>query len=265
MVDEDHVMTGVYALDAVQDDLERRTVALHLAGCAHCREEARSLRETAAMLAADAALTPPASLHDRVFEQIARTPQEPPLPVIHPAVAELSLARNARHDSGRGTGRGAGRATRWVAAAAAVVILGGGGLAAYGVVQLDRARQAQDQASRLQSQTDRVLAILGDPAARRATVTATGGGTATLYTSGSQAVLLAAGLPRLPNGRAYQLWVVRPNQVVSAGLAPSTAAGGQAWNQLVTGVGRGDAVAISVEPSTGSAQPTTTPVAVLKA
>lgn len=261
MVDDDHLMTGVFALDAVQDDRERRTVELHLLTCAHCREEARSLRETAALLAADAALAPPASLHARVFAQIARTPQEPPLPLIHPEVVDLELAREDRTRSRQG----AGRVGRWLVAAAAVVVVGGGGLAAYGVVQLDRAHRAQDQASRLQSETDRVLAILGDPAARRATVAATGGGTATLFTSGSQAVLLAAGLPQLPAGRAYQLWVVRPHEVVSAGLAPSTAAGGQAWNQLVTGVGRGDAVAISVEPSTGSAQPTTTPVAVLKA
>jgi anti-sigma factor RsiW len=272
MAGDEHLMTGVYAVDAFLDDDERRSVEAHLGSCDHCREEARSLREAAALLTADGAVPAPVGLHDRVFAQIARTPQEPPLPSAAPP--STPAAEHAQHsepiDLGqaratrRGPAAGPGRVARWSAAAAAVLVLGGGGLAAYGKVQLDQAHQAQAQAGRLRSDADRTLAIVADPAARRATVQASGGGTATLVSAGSQAVLLAADLPALAAGRAYQLWVVRPNQVLSAGMAPAESPAGHAWNHVVSGLGSGDAVAISVEPAGGSAQPTTTPVAVIK-
>ena len=49
-----HALSGAYAVDAL-DDIERAGFERHLAECADCRAEVASLRETAALLAEDAA------------------------------------------------------------------------------------------------------------------------------------------------------------------------------------------------------------------
>ena len=58
-----HKLTGAYALDAV-DDIERARFEQHLATCEDCRAEVAELRETAALLADDVAVTAPASLRE---------------------------------------------------------------------------------------------------------------------------------------------------------------------------------------------------------
>lgn len=229
-----HLLSGAYALDAVDDALERRRFERHLAECAGCRDEVRALRETAAALAEAVAVRPSPELRARVLAGIATTPQVAPLP-------SASAAR---------------RRTPFVAAAAAAV-LAGGALAGVGGVQLYRAEQADRQAAQ-------VLAIAGDPAARRVTGNVRGGGTAMVVVSGARVAFIATDVPRLADDRTYQLWLVRPGEVRSAGLGPEGRAAGGRWSRLIEGLRPGDSVAISVEPPGGSRQPTTTPLAVLE-
>jgi anti-sigma-K factor RskA len=97
------------------------------------------------------------------------------------------------------------------------------------------------------------------------TGTVAGGGSATVFISGSQAAVVADGVRGLPDDRVYQLWLVRPTQIVSAGLGPEGAEAGGRWSRLITGVTAGDQIAISVEPAGGSAQPTTKPLVAVQA
>ncbi len=54
-----HSLTGVYALDAL-DDVERARMERHLEGCTDCVAEMVSFRETSSRLGSGAAVTPPA-------------------------------------------------------------------------------------------------------------------------------------------------------------------------------------------------------------
>ncbi len=142
---------------------------------------------------------------------------------------------------------------RLVAAAAVLIAAAGGGL---GVAGYQQGRQAEQRA-------DRLLAIVADPRAvsRDAAVD---GGRATVVSAPDGTVLLAAGLPRLDDARTYQVWLIRGKQVTSAGLGRAGSDGADPWNVLVDGARAGDQVAISVEPRSGSQQPTTDPVAVIQ-
>jgi anti-sigma-K factor RskA len=236
-----HTLTGAYAADAMEDDEERRDFEQHLALCSDCREEVRTLRETVAVLAAATALTPPAGLRARVMAEVAATGQWPP-----PRTVRAMPARTSR----------------LVAVAAAVVTIAGLAVGGYGLVQ---ARQEHQQVVAARQLADRIGSVIADPAARRVVGPINGGGQATLVLSGSRAVVLTAGIHGLPSQRTYQLWVLRGDQVRSAGLGSGGSAAAGSWTRLVDGVRPGDKVAISVEPSGGSAQPTTQPISVLQA
>ena len=136
--------------------------------------------------------------------------------------------------------------------------LAGVGLGAVGAVQLYRAHQAEQRANE-------ILAIVGDPNAQRASGPVQGGGSATLVVSGPRGVLVTSDVSALPQDRIYQLWVIRSGQASSAGLGPGGTAAAGSWTHLVEGLRSGDQVAMSVEPDGGSTQPTTQPVAVLRA
>jgi anti-sigma factor RsiW len=244
-----HLLTGAYAADALDSEAERVAFEAHLARCPECREEVRSLRETAAALAAQVAQPPPAELRRRVLAQVAQTPQEPPVvvPLRRPRAAEQTVAAEAPERA---------RPKPWlrIAAAAAVLVAAVGGGA--GITGYQQGRQAEQRA-------DRLLSIVADPRAvtRQAAVD---GGRATVVSAPDGTVLLAAGLPALDAERTYQVWLIRGKQITSAGLGRAGTGGADAWNVLVDGAKSGDQVAISVEPRSGSDQPTTTPVAVIQ-
>ncbi len=234
-----HTMVGAYALDAL-DDAEREAFEQHLADCEECRDEVTGLRATALRLAEAAAVPPPPHVRERVLAQVRVTPQ-----------ARDVVSLRPRHEAVRPRSRG------WLVAAAvlALVSLGTGGLAwsQYRAAETARAEAA------------RVNDIVTDPGAKLVQQRLPAGGTATLVVAGSRAVVAGADLPALPDGRTYQLWIVRPGAITSAGLGP---AGDQAtgrWSRAIDGVRRGDVVAVSVEPDGGSPQPTTTPLVTLQA
>jgi len=74
--------------------------------------------------------------------------------------------------------------------------------------------------------------------------------------------VVTTGLPALPAGKVYQLWLIGKPKTVSAGLLPA-AKNGQTPAVLATGVVKGDTLGLTVEPAGGSAQPTTTPILAL--
>ncbi|HST46608.1 anti-sigma factor [Jatrophihabitans sp.] len=238
MTDELNALAGAYALDALDDD-ERAVFEQHLAGCPACTEEVRGLRNAAAELSHLSEAGPPPELRAAVLGAVA---QSRPLPPRVPGARVLPLRR--------------ARATAlWQGLAAACALIA----VAASVWGYSQHREAQ------RAQTSVVQSLLAAPDVR-ATTTALKQGQGTLLSSRSEhrLVLIARGLPALPAGRTYQLWLMSETGApVPGGVFRPDEHG----NVEVPAAGNLDAVdrmGVSVEPAGGSAQPTLATVQVLK-
>jgi anti-sigma-K factor RskA len=232
-----HILTGAYALDAV-DGAERDRFEHHLRRCRPCGNEVRGLAETATSLAMAVAMTPPPRLKGRVLAAAAVTRQVPP-PVDH-----RRLRRAARSSW-------VPRLATAVAAVSVAVAVALGIIQASTQHRLDSAR-AQNQA---------IAAVLAAPDARIVTRATSAGGTASVVVSRAERkiVFTSAGLPPLAGGKVYELWLIGPPRVRPAGLLPPPSAGKTA-PVLASGLVAGDKVGMTIEPAGGTSLPTTTPI-----
>ena len=252
-----HALSGAYAVDAV-DDIERAEFERHLATCADCREEVASFRATTVQLASLMDATPPERLREQVLRDIAKV--RPLAPAVSREAGERIEATSREHSAGQVTDSPSRvsrlsdarrRRNRWVAAAAAVIVLGGGGALAV----------TQPWNSSSQVQNTIAAQVQQAPDAQRYEQTLADGSTVTVVRSKSvgRAVLVTNDLAAAPSGKTYQMWLQAPGgSFVSAGLVPPGS------NETV--VLEGDAASaqgagVTVEPSGGSPQPTTTPIA----
>ena len=128
------------------------------------------------------------------------------------------------------------------------------------------AAQARVEAALNQAREhDRALAeILGAPHVTLLSQRTTKGGVAVVVLDAAkrQLVVATSGLPALPVGQVYQLWLIGPVKIVSAGLLPA-AQGGVTTPVVATGITKGDKLGLTVEPAGGSKQPTTVPILAL--
>ncbi|OBK15076.1 anti-sigma factor [Mycobacterium asiaticum] len=209
-----------YALHAMSDTeraaIDDRLAALPAPVAAAFHDEVRAVRETMAVLASANTAEPPDRLRTAV---LAGT--NPPKPDI-------------------------GYQNRWrralLATAAAVVI----GLGAYGLGTLTRPPAKQTVAEQ----------VLGAPDVRTVS-RPLGPGTATVMFSRDRnaAVLVMNNVPPPSPGTVYQMWLMGANGPTSAGtmgaaaVAPSTKA-------MLDDLGGSTGLAFTVEPGTGSTQPT---------
>jgi hypothetical protein len=101
--------------------------------------------------------------------------------------------------------------------------------------------------------------------AQQASVSLESGGTATAHWSASlgKSVLVTDGIPSLAEGETYELWYVRGDTPVSAGVF--AADGGEATAVLAGEMQAGDVIAVTVEQDGGSPSglPTSDPVVVI--
>jgi len=224
-----HVLTGSYVLDAVSD-AERKEFERHLQHCPTCDAEVRGLRETAARLARTCAMTPPARMEQQVLAATYRTRQLLPLPAGRPRRIPRIPRRVAV-----------------LAAAAGVAVAAG-----LGITQLSAQHQLD------QARATAIARVVTAPDARIDTAPTSAGGSVTVVTSAAlhESVVSASGMASLPSGRVYQVWVMSPSGARSAGLIHGS-------SLLASAVRPGDRIGITVEPAGGTAQPTTTPVAVV--
>jgi hypothetical protein len=234
-----HALAGVYAIDALESPAERQTFERHLERCESCADEVRGLTETATMLGMAAARRPPATLRPRVMTAVATASQLP----------GIRQHARPRPRGWRATGLAATVAV--VAAAAAIVL----------AVALTKTQQRLDTV-RVQDQA--IAAVLAARDARIMSAATSAGGRATVVVSPGrrQMVVSTAGLRPLPAGRVYQLWLIGPPHTRSAGLLPAGVAG-RRGPLLASGVAPGDKFGMTVEPSGGTAQPTTKPIVLL--
>ncbi len=238
-----HSLTGAYALDALDGGAERDRFDRHLNRCPSCVSEVRGFHEVTTALAFAAAAEPPPELRVRVLAAAARTRQ------LGPEVRTHARPRRARSR------------VPWVpwlsgvVATAAIAVAVFFGLAqAHTQSELDQAR-AQNQA---------IALVLSSPRVRLLTHATTKGGVATVVLAADrhELVVTTNGLPALPAGYVYQLWLIGKTKTVSAGLLPA-ASSGRTPPVLATGVVHSDTLGLTVEPAPGTAQPTTTPILAL--
>lgn len=238
-----HALASVFALDALEPGDEADRFGRHLNRCPPCAAEIRGFREVATALAFAAAAEPPPELRGRVMAAVAGTRQLPP-----------ETSAQARTRPSRPWVPWLPWLSGAVAAAGIVIAVIFGVAAAHTQAELSQAR----------AQNQQIAGVLTAPDARLLTSRTAAGGAAVVVLAPSrhQLVVTTAGLPALPSGKVYQLWLIGPVKIVSAGLLPA-AEGGKTPPVLASGIVAGDKLGLTVEPAPGTAQPTTTPILAL--
>ncbi|MFH8729859.1 anti-sigma factor [Streptomyces termitum] len=238
-----HSLAAAYALHAL-DPEEREDFAAHLAHCEECRGDVAGFEETAARLAAAAGQHPPEELKRRTLDAVEGVRQLPPRV---PATGRVPrLVRTLRR---RAVPLGL------AAGLAAATVLGG-----LVVRQHQENEDARLRAGQAERRLEAVGAVLAAPDARTAHGRTTDGALATVVTSErrNQAVFAAAGLPAPARGHTYQLWLGLEGTMRPAGFLHADG------TVLLDGDPAGaTAVGLTVEPSGGSARPTTRPLLLL--
>lgn len=238
-------LSAGHALHALSDADEQR-YADALAAHPEWQAIADDDVETAQLLAdASSTVEPPAGIRSAVMTQIVTMPQDDEL-VAAPAVEATSDVDDPFLRPPRRWGR-----TIFALAACLVLLVGVG----FGVAALTS--QLTTPASivalnEIQSASD----------AQQASVELESGAVATAHWSPSvgSAVLVADGLEPLSDEQTYELWYVRGDEPVPAGLFSADA--GEATALLEGAMHEGDVIAVTVEPAGGSptGQPTSDPI-----
>jgi anti-sigma-K factor RskA len=215
-----------YAL-GIADDPENSAIAEHLARkCPECvRGMASAMATVTAMSGAVQITEPPPRLRRRVMAVVEQTPRRPWAGVFIP----------------------------WAIAAAMSIAL-----VAIGI----SGRRQLGDTPKLQQ----ALSILNDPATRDVAFGATGNpSNGRVFVNSTRGVaFIGADLPRLDQGRTFELWVVPSSgKLVPEGLfqSQSDATAVFVWPGPV---GNPAAIEVTVEPRGGSAQPTAKPFIVAK-
>jgi hypothetical protein len=253
---EPHTLAGAYALDAVAGQ-DRARFERHLASCPACARELAELREATTRLAGAVAAEPPGGLVRRVVASASRTPQLPPAPqpgerwhARRPGLPRGEAGRQPAHP------RRALRARLALALAAVFLAVA----AASGAIALT----TKHELGTAELRDHQIAQVLTAPDAVMLTARAEPHGTATVVMSHRyrSLVLTTAGLPPLPAGHRYQVWLMGPSGDRSAGLLPAPH-GGMTGPVIATGLAAGDWVGLTVAPAAGSPRPASAPVLML--
>ncbi len=256
-----HDWTGAYAAHSLSDT-EREEFEAHLRECAPCRAEVASFEEVLAQLSdadfeadAEAGTAPqvPAGLQASVMAEIARTPQEaaPHASATVDGVGSgsveastVSSLSDARERHARKPRLGA-RMLVAAAAVFAVAAVGVGTFLGWGGPTDPMELLAQE----VQTAEDAVTVDLGV------------GQTQVVYSRTAGGFAAVGDAPELEAGHEYQLWIVNADGTINAGPTFEPGLFTAAAAQDLDGVA---AIAVSVEPTGGSVQPTTDPIAIVE-
>lgn len=200
-------LLGVYALDAV-DEEEQLAVEWHLPTCARCRAEVQEHREVAALLAHTGAPAPE-GLWARIVEALDENHPDFSFPPVMPFPTMAPPQAASTHHRWRARGN----AVLLAAAAAVIVVLG---------VQVEQQDDRLDEMSSvlaLDALEQAYQAAQSTPGANVVQLASFDGriDAQAVITEEGTGYLRASSLPRLPQGRIYQLWGVAGDQRVSLG------------------------------------------------
>ena len=262
--DEMMLLAPAYALGALDAD-DRRAFEEHLAGCAACAAEVRSLRPVAAGLAQTVTqVSPRPELRSRILTAVGATN-------VLPRVTASPMPRSGASSGPPPVARSA--AAVWLPYAAVIALAAT--LAVYAWDQREQMRElearlersavaARDseralvEARRVAAETQAAVAVLTAPDVVRIdlkgeAVAPQASGRA-MWSRRHGMVFSAANLPPLPEGRVYQVWVVTddPNPI-SAGLL---AADGSGLFITPPDIAPPKALAVTIEPAGGVPSPT---------
>lgn len=244
-------LLDLYALGVLDpDDVER--VEQHLSLCERCRMRQQQAHAVAGLLAFGVeAHAPPDGLFERIEERIRSgrhlNPENP------------AAAGPARHHL-RSLFQLKSGGLLGLASAAIIVLLLGWNIVLHRQLNAQSA-EIQILANRLAAQ-ERVITILRQPDARLVAVSGTDTtpkvqGSILLYPDGTHGFLAVDGLPPLPAGKAYQLWLVRQGQRASGGLLRVDENGrGTLLVEAPQPLGLYENIGMTLEPDTGSPGPT---------
>lgn len=222
--------------------------------------------ETADLLSASlVSVSPPPGIRAALLAQIATTPQNgEPTTGAESTIADVLEDERPRVDETSSSdepdaGRASSPKRRWTrvvfALAACLAVLVGVGIGAVALnEQLNRPASVV-ALEQIQSASD----------AEQASVELPSGGTATAHWSASEgaAVLVTDGVPAPADGKTYELWYVRGDAAIPAGVFDVE--NGRATAALEGDMHAGDVIAVTVEQAGGSPSgtPTSDPVIVI--
>jgi hypothetical protein len=240
-------LAAVVALDAGELEDVRR-VEEHAAECPDCRGWLDDFRTAAAALGTlMPQVDPSPELRERLFEAVRREPRP------------LTLVRRLWPR----TVRRPRVALPWlVAAASLIVALAALAWVAVLQVQLTDLRNTTLLASERAARFDRVASVLAsDELAVRplqpAQTAVPSSGYVFLDPVSGTGMLMCHDLPPVPQGHAYQVWFVRGNDRVSAGMLwPDRRGDGYTIIQVPPDLQSFDSIGLTDEPGSGSAWPT---------
>jgi anti-sigma-K factor RskA len=260
-----HSLAGPYVMDAVTPE-ERSSFARHLDDCSQCRDDVREMREATARLGMAAVVRPRPALKEQTIKAASRISQLAPVVdgtvVNDTAIDGTSVASQEPRTVPRRRVAWRGRSirlpARFALASAAVVAAAaiGFGLAANSVMQQLHHTQRQDHM---------IASVLAARDAVMLTARITSGGTATVVMSHHEhrLVFTTHGLRPLPSGWGYELWLMGPAGDRSAGMLRFEA-DGMTEPTVVSGLGHGDAIGVTVEPAGGSPLPSSSLVVMIR-
>jgi len=260
----------LYALGALEGDA-REVLERHLKECAECRRELEQLRGDAALLAFSVSgPRPPARARERLMAAIANQPRR------MPAAEEKIRPLPVRPEQGQCAEAIPTPRSRWFGAfgwAAAVAAL----VMVFALVQQKKGLQRRvadlEISSAAQQQqlaeAKELMASLTSADAERFTLVAgktplQPQGRAIYLRRSGTLVFLASHMPALPPEKVYELWLIPANGApIPAGLFRPRADGNATVVKppLPAGV-EAKTFAITVEPASGSAAPTSQPILV---
>jgi anti-sigma-K factor RskA len=190
---------------------------------------------------------------------LALTPQEhEPAPELRRSIMSV-VESEARSSSARSEPRFAGLRELFslqnlaLAAAALLVI----GLFSWNMLLQGEVRDLQGRVANLQqSPQSRMVALEGTGDAPQQ------GHAEVMILDDDRAVLMAEDMPRAPEGRTYQIWVIEGDVPEPGGLFEPR---GESVAAVVEKpLDEGDVIAVTIEPAGGSQQPTTDPLMTAK-
>ena len=250
-----HTLVGAYVMDAVRES-DRADFERHLLSCEQCSEDVRGLCEATARLGSAAAISPRPELREQTLQAAARIRQLPPV-----VAGEHAPRRGTRAPMAawRRLIRPAGAGKQaWLARVAATVTV----ILAVTAIAFGLHLSAMQSRLTLTEQRDDAIAtVLGAHDAITVTARISTGGTATVVMShrARSLVFIANGLSRLPASKVYELWLMGPAGNTSVGMLPP-GRHGMTGPMVVSRLRPREQLGLTVEPASGSRQPTSAPI-----
>jgi anti-sigma-K factor RskA len=219
-------MIPIHVLSAL-DAADERALNEHLAECADCRRDLAEWEATAASLALSAKpMEPSPQVREKLLTKIR---------------SEKSAANVLPFPSPR--------RKLWVAIAAAlfIALL----VSLFVLWQQNRELRRQNQIAQvLNAPGSRVIELSGTNEASSASAKLA-------YDPTGRAILIASGLPRVPEGKEYQLWYIVDNKPLPGKtFAPDPSGNGTLEDEVPEAARRSAIFAITLEPAGGVRAPT---------